>query len=58
MNDELIDILEKVQDAVDADGTEADSMEALLLEDPIEFAQRYREHLTTRERTLLGAVTV
>ena len=58
MNDQLIEILEKVQDALDADPTTADAMEALLLEDPIAFADKYREHLTSDERALLGAVTV
>ena len=55
MNDELIEILEKVQSAVDAEGVEADAMEALLLEDPVAFADRYRAHLTPDERARLGA---
>ena len=58
MNDELIAILEKVQDATDAEGAQADAMEALLLEDPSGFADRYRDHLTERERARLGSVTV
>ncbi len=55
MNDELVTILEKVRDAVDADGQQADSMEALLLEDPIAFAEQYRAYLSEEERARLGA---
>ena len=58
MSDELIEIFEKVRDALDAYGTQADAMEALLLEDPIEFASKYRDHLSQGERALLGAMTV
>ncbi len=58
MNEALTDILEKVQDAVDAEGAQADAMEALILEDPIAFAAEYRAYLTERERRLLGATTV
>ena len=58
MNDELIEILEKVQDAVDADGAQSDAMEALLLEDPSTFASKYRQHLDDRDRALLGAIVV
>lgn len=58
MNEELIDILERVQEATDADGVQADAMEALLLEDPIEFAHRFRDHLTDGDRARLGVVRV
>ena len=58
MSDDLIEILEKVQAALGADGQQADSMEALLLEDPIEFAEKYRAHLSSQERARLGAAEV
>ncbi len=56
MDDELIEILEKVQDAVDADAVQADAIEALLLEDPIAFAAKYRAHLSAEDRARLGAI--
>lgn len=55
MDEALTQIFEKVVDAIDATPTEADRIETLLLEDPVTFAGRYREHLTPKERALLGA---
>lgn len=57
MNEELIEILEKVGDAIDASPQETDALEALLMEDPIAFAERYAEHLEPEERALLGSVS-
>ncbi|MEL7370447.1 MAG: hypothetical protein AAFN74_16125 [Myxococcota bacterium] len=57
MDDALVDILEKVQEALDADGVEADAIEALLYEDPEAFAGKYSEYLTEQDRKLLGAVS-
>ena len=58
MNDELLEILENVQDALELGGQAADRLESELLEDPLAFAERYKEHLTTADLRLLGAVPI
>ncbi|MEM7678714.1 MAG: hypothetical protein AAF449_22260 [Myxococcota bacterium] len=58
MDDALIDILERVQEALNADGVQADAIEALLHEDPIAFAGKYSAYLSDQDRKLLGAVSV
>lgn len=55
MNETLTDILEKVLEALDATSAEADRVESLLLEDPVSFAHRFREHLDAKDRAQLGA---
>ncbi|OGQ80637.1 MAG: hypothetical protein A2289_22070 [Deltaproteobacteria bacterium RIFOXYA12_FULL_58_15] len=54
MGDKLVEILDKVLDAEDADGVEVELIETLLGEDPQGFAMKYAEHLTVEERRLLG----